>query len=111
MEFQKNDYLIEEHKVANYFDPKSHTVSMITGEAKVHYLSFGEKQTQCITESTAQTYCLISRCYRNLPLIYVSIGIWNGWFDELSLPPKILKFTMFLLLAFLLLVVLLIAEC
>jgi hypothetical protein len=40
-----------------------------------------------------------------LYLIYVSIGSWNGWFDELSLPPKILKFTMFPLLAFLLLVV------
>lgn len=40
-----------------------------------------------------------------LYLVYVSIGSWNGWFDELSLPPKILKFTMFPLLLFLLLVV------
>lgn len=40
-----------------------------------------------------------------LYLIYVSFAAFNGWFDEVSLPPKILKITMMPLLAFLLLVV------
>jgi len=38
-------------------------------------------------------------------LTYVSFAAFNGWFDEVSLPPKILKLTMMPLLAFLLLVI------
>ena len=36
-------------------------------------------------------------------LVYVSFAAFNGWFDEVSLPPIILKFTMIPLLGFLLL--------
>jgi len=43
--------------------------------------------------------------FYGLYLLYVSVAAFNGVFDELSLPPKILKFTMFPLAAFLLLVV------
>ncbi len=38
-------------------------------------------------------------------LAYVSFACLNGWFDEVSLPPKILKLTMMPLLVFLLLVI------
>ena len=38
-------------------------------------------------------------------LAYVSFACFNGWFDEVSLPPTILKFTMIPLLLFLLLIV------
>ena len=40
-------------------------------------------------------------CY----FIYVSFASFYGWFDEVSLPPKILKLTMIPLLGFLLLVI------
>ncbi len=38
-------------------------------------------------------------------LAYVSFACFSGWFDKISLPPTILKFTMMPLLAFLLLIV------
>ena len=38
-------------------------------------------------------------------LTYVSIACFNGWFKEVSLPPKILKITMMPLLAFLVLII------
>lgn len=38
-------------------------------------------------------------------LTYVSFAAFNGWFDEVSLPPKILKITMMPLLGFLLIVI------
>ena len=40
-------------------------------------------------------------CY----LVYVSFASFSGWFEEASLPPKILRLTMLPLLAFLLLVI------
>lgn len=38
-------------------------------------------------------------------LIYVSIACFNGWFEEISLPPQILKITMIPLLLFLVLLI------
>ena len=38
-------------------------------------------------------------------LVYVSFAAFNGWFEEVSLPPIILKFTMIPLLGFLLIVI------
>lgn len=49
-------------------------------------------------------YCCIIGFY-SLYLLYVTIAAFNGWFDEVSLPPKILRMTMLPLLGFLLLVV------
>jgi len=55
--------------------------------------------------SKSNKVCLAVIGFYFVYLTYVSLASFNGWFDEVSLPPKILKLTMIPLLGFLFVVV------